>query len=96
LHDRQVRWFGALENATGIDARLAERVGNVGAIAHQSADFGKFSAGVDRGEPMVRCLVNELHTSTVEKAVVADEEGIGALAPSRIAQVPDNTPRAFN
>jgi hypothetical protein len=45
---------------------------------------------------MVRCLVNELHTSTVEKAVVADEEGIGALAPSRIAQVPDNMPRAFN
>ena len=45
---------------------------------------------------MVRCLVNELHTSTVEKAVVADEEGSGALAPSRIAQVPDNTPRAFS
>jgi len=29
---------------------------------------------------MVRCLVNELHTSAVEEAVVADEEGIVPLA----------------
>ena len=47
-----VRRFGALENATGIDAAW-RKAGNVGAIAHQSADFGKFSAGVDRGKPML-------------------------------------------
>src|SRR5262245_57686568 len=32
---------------------------------------------------MVRCLVNELHTSAVEEAVVADEEGIGRFAGKR-------------
>src|SRR5215475_1748447 len=83
LHDWQVRRFGALDNATSIYTRLTVGVGNVGAIAHQSADFGKFSAGVNRGEPMVRCLVNELHTSTVEEAVVADKEGIGPFAANR-------------
>ena len=41
LHDREVRWFGALENATGINARLAEGVGNVGAISPSVRRFRK-------------------------------------------------------
>src|SRR5262245_20394390 len=83
LHDRQVRRFGALDNATSIDTRLTVGVGNVGAIAHQSADFGKFSAGVDLGGRRVSKKKNELHTSTVEEAVVADKEGIGPFAANR-------------
>jgi hypothetical protein len=30
LQDRKVRWFGALEDAAGIDADLAERVHKIG------------------------------------------------------------------
>src|SRR6266566_3364526 len=40
LHNRQVRWFGALEDATRIGASLAMRIRQARAIAHQPAHFG--------------------------------------------------------
>src|SRR5262249_15545119 len=41
LYDRQVRGFGALEDAAGVEADLTMRIRNVGSVTHQSADFGK-------------------------------------------------------
>src|SRR5262249_23831053 len=83
LHDRQVRWLGTLEDAARIDTGLTIGVGNVGAIAHQPADFGKFSARVDRGGPGGRCVIKGLHTAAVEEAVVYDGDGIGRFAGKR-------------
>src|SRR6516162_713871 len=40
LHDRQIRWLCALENAACVDADVAIRIYQACAVAHQSADFG--------------------------------------------------------
>ena len=40
LHDRQIGWFFALENACGIDAKLARLMADAGTIAHQAAGQG--------------------------------------------------------
>src|SRR5262245_26824798 len=40
LHHRQVRRLGALENATSVDGSLTPCIGDVAAIAHQSAGLG--------------------------------------------------------
>ena len=40
LHDRQIRWLRALENAACVDADVAIRIHQTCAVAHQSADFG--------------------------------------------------------
>src|SRR5262249_17243844 len=37
------------------------------------------AARVDRGQPMVRRLMNELHASAVEKTIAADEQRVGPL-----------------
>jgi len=77
---RQIRRLGALEDAAGIDAGLTIGVGNVASVAHQSADFGKFAPRIDRGQPMVRRLLRELHAPAVEKTISGNEEGLGQLA----------------
>ena len=43
LHDRQVGGLLALEDAAGIDADLTPRIRDAGSVAHQPADFGKFT-----------------------------------------------------
>src|SRR5207244_6984734 len=50
LLDRQIRWLGALEDATGIDAELTIRVREAGSVAHQPAGFGKVTLWIDRGD----------------------------------------------
>src|SRR5215472_11736968 len=43
LHHRQIGWLGAFQNAAGIDANLAINVREIGAVAHQAADFREFA-----------------------------------------------------
>ena len=43
LHDREIRRLRALEDAGGVDADLTVRIHNVASVAHQPADFGKFT-----------------------------------------------------
>ena len=54
LHDRQVRGLRALEDAAGIDADLTIGIRNAGSVAHQPADFGKFTHRIYRGKRMAR------------------------------------------
>lgn len=49
--------------AAAIDANLAIRVGNVRAIAHQTARFRKFTSRVDRGDTVVGCQLGQLNAS---------------------------------
>src|SRR5207253_768046 len=80
LHDRQVGGLLALEDAPGIDADLMERVHNVASVAHQSADFGKFTQRKCRGKRMAHCQRGEMHPSASKKGVVDDEDGVGSFA----------------
>src|SRR3954462_5639601 len=43
LYDWQLRWLITLEDAAGISADLTPCIRNVGAVAHQSADFDNFA-----------------------------------------------------
>src|SRR3954462_14855501 len=43
LYDWQLRWLITLEDAAGISADLTPCIRNVGAVAHQSADFDNFT-----------------------------------------------------
>src|SRR5215471_8337841 len=54
LLDRQIRWLGALEDATGIDAELTIRVREAGSVAHQPAGFWKVALWIDRGDRVAR------------------------------------------
>ena len=52
LNDRQVSRLFALEDATGIDARLAMRIGKVRSVAHQATRRGKLAHDIDRRHSM--------------------------------------------
>src|SRR5215831_4257749 len=54
LQDRQFGRFRTLENAAGIDARLAIRPGEAGRIADQAACFDVIAQFVDRRNRMSR------------------------------------------
>src|SRR5215471_21838970 len=51
LHDRQLGGLRAFEDAARVNAGLTKSVRHVGAIAHQPADFGIFTPGIDRRQP---------------------------------------------
>src|SRR5262245_61298953 len=65
LHDRQLRWLRALENAAGIEADLTERIRYVGSVAHQAADFSYVTVRKYRGERVSRRQVDQLGTPAV-------------------------------
>src|SRR6516164_10621165 len=50
LHHGQVRGLGALEDAAGIDTKLAKRIHDVGSITHQPANLDKVGRRIDRRE----------------------------------------------
>ena len=55
LHDRQVCGVCSLEDATGIDANLTPSIDKVGTVAHQPADFDKFTNPVYCWKRVLRC-----------------------------------------
>src|SRR5262249_42058151 len=54
LHDRQVRRFRTLEDATRIDTDLTIRIRQAGSVAHQAADFGIFTRPIGGRERVAR------------------------------------------
>src|SRR5580704_12009847 len=59
LDDRQVRWFGALKNSTGIDPGLTICVRKVGSVAHQTAHLYLLSNWKDYGYCVTRYQCHE-------------------------------------
>jgi hypothetical protein len=55
LGDRQVGRLRALENTTGIHARLATRIENRTRVANQSADFYELAMTLKRRKTVTRC-----------------------------------------
>jgi hypothetical protein len=55
LLDRKLGRFGAAQNAPGIDADLAVRLGNIGPVAHQAARLRPFARLEHRRDRMARC-----------------------------------------
>ena len=83
LHDRQFRRLRALEDAAGINADLAIRVGDARAIAHQPTGLDKFTHRVSRGKRMARGQRGQLDAPVGEERVGADKEGVGPLSHKR-------------
>src|SRR5215470_14091689 len=57
------------------------RVQPIGPITHQPADLGKFTSGIDRGNPIARRERCKLYAPADEKALTRDIEGVGRVAP---------------
>jgi hypothetical protein len=79
LDDRQVRWFGALKNSTGIDPGLTICVRKVGSVAHQTAHLYLLSNWKDYGYCVTRYQCHESSGCAQEKRVCADHECAGSL-----------------
>jgi len=79
LHDWEVGRLGAPEDAPGVDANLAQGIVNVGAVAHQSADFDKAVPGICRWEQVPRRKNRKLSASRSEKGARRNKHGIGLL-----------------
>ena len=71
---RQVARFGAFEDLAGIDAGLARRIRNAGAIAHQTAGLGELAQLVYRGNGVACRQCNELRTPGEEKGIRGHQE----------------------
>jgi len=70
----------ALENLTGVDADLTNRIRRARSVAHQPADVGKCASGIGRRYPVARRERRKLHGPGAEKRVGIDEECVGAVA----------------
>src|SRR5215813_13546493 len=51
LHHWKVGWFGALENAGGIEPRHPKRLRQAGAVAHQASSLGGLTLVKTAGRP---------------------------------------------
>src|SRR5262249_14346416 len=80
LHDRQVRRFRTLEDATGIDTDLTIRIRQAGSVAHQAADFGIFTRPIGGRQRVARRQEDQLDTSADKKRATADENRVGSIA----------------
>src|SRR5262249_25547382 len=80
LHDRQVRRFRTLEDATRIDTDLTIRIRQAGSVAHQAADFGIFTRPIGGRERVARRQEDQLDTSADKKGATADENRVGSIA----------------
>src|SRR5262249_35130253 len=67
LHDRQIGGLLAFENARGIEANLPVHVGNIDAVAHQTAIYGIFASCVHRGHRVARRQGHNLVTARREE-----------------------------
>src|SRR6516165_9608927 len=84
LHYWQVRGFSALEDTTGIDAKLTIRIPYARTVTHQPAthqpaDFGMFAFRIDCRDRMTCRQLGQLDTSIEQERTDTDEESIGSL-----------------
>src|SRR5262245_37494171 len=57
------------------------RLQTIGPITHQPSDLGKFTTGIDRGNPIARRKRRKLHAPADEEALTGDIESVGRVAP---------------
>src|SRR5262249_46596530 len=81
LQNRKVGGLRALEDSTGVDADLMPRLQTIGRITHQPSDLGKFTTGIDRGNPIARRERRKLHAPADEEALTGGIGGGGRVAP---------------
>src|SRR5215472_3314303 len=79
LHYWQVRRFSALEDTTGIDAKLTIRIPYARTVTHQPADFGMFAFRIDCRDRMTCRQLGQLDTPVEQERADTDEERIGSL-----------------
>src|SRR5262249_5758524 len=80
LHDWKVDRFHPAEDFAGIDADLTKAVGNICAVAHQSAGLDKIATRVSCGDPVARGQDGELHAPTGKEPVPRDKQCFVARA----------------
>src|SRR5262245_17397008 len=83
LQDRQLAGLCALEDAAGIDAGLAVRVLDAGAIAHQAPGSGVLAQRIYCRDAVVIGEGDDLLAPVGEQGIGNDEQGVGALLPER-------------
>lgn len=69
LHNRQLRWFGALEYAAGVYAKLPARVGDTCSITDQATGIDKPSQRIDRRQGVLSGKRDDLCALVGEKGV---------------------------
>ena len=75
LHDRQIAYLVAFENPRHVKARLPVALGEVRAIAHQSAGLGECALLIYRRDGVARSERNNTISSAVEERVGPDKHG---------------------
>src|SRR6516165_6763977 len=72
LHHRQIRRLGSVEDATDIDTDLAQGVGGIGAVAHQSAGLCECTIWIACRHVTMRRPLRQLHAPAVKQSAAAD------------------------
>src|SRR5262245_4581685 len=80
LYDGQVGGLRAFEDLTDHDASMTKPIQNFGPVAHQTADFGIFTNGIDRGNCVAHRERRKLDAPAGDEAVPSDEQGVDRLA----------------
>jgi hypothetical protein len=88
LLDRQIGWFLAFENASGIDASLVGRITEAAAVAYQATGEGELTEIKDRGQRMAGRQRGELFRAPEVKATAADQDRTDALLPGEYGAWP--------
>src|SRR5262249_53733145 len=77
------RGLFTLQDAPGIDASLAVKIGEAAAIAHQATGQGEFPVWEDRGQRMAGRQRRELSGAQVVEGTGADKDRTNALLRQR-------------
>src|SRR5262249_51442347 len=80
LHDRQVCWLHAVEDAAGIDTALAIRFPQACSVAHEPPDLDKLTLSKHCRHSVTRRQLGELDPPTRKKGAAADHQSIRSLA----------------
>src|SRR5262245_19962422 len=83
LYDRKVGWPTALDDAARMNASLTPCVYDIGAVAHQPADFGMLAVRKCRRDTVARRQVDQLNATAAEKRITGDEKCVGPLTHQR-------------
>ena len=74
MQDRQIGWFGALENFSDVNSDLAIAVHKVGCVADKTARFGEFAITVYRGQLIAGRQRHQLIASADEQRILSGKE----------------------
>ena len=77
--DRQIVRFLTLEDATGLNSRLASEVCDARPVAHQPAGFGILAEGINRGQRVAHRQHGELDATADEQRVGTNQECVGPI-----------------